>query len=196
MTAILEQESKKAKMTSAAFRELEFPDDDLFIYELLNGQLVKKSAPKPLHQLLSRRITKALENYLGQNPLGDFFYAPVDVFLDDYNTVQPDICFLSTERAFLIDLNEGIMGAPDLIVEILSPGSLRYDRVDKKDLYERFAVKEYWIVDPNNRAVEIYTMLENAYITHGIFEAGEKANSSLLVGFDVEINELFKNEAH
>ncbi len=195
MTAILERDvATKVRMTSAAFRELEFPDDDLFIYELLDGELAKKSAPKPIHQLISQRIEFALANFLQANPLGRFFHAPVDVFLDEYNTVQPDICFLSTDRCFLIDLNEGIMGAPDLVVEILSPGSLRYDRGNKKDTYERFAVKEYWIVDPNNRAVEIYVMRENAYSTHGIFESGEKASSSLLAGFEIEISELFKNE--
>jgi len=102
MTAILEHEAKPAKMTSAAFRELEFPDDDLFTYELINGQLVKKSAPKPLHQLLSQRIEFVLANFLKEKQLGQFFHAPVDVFLDDYNTVQPDICFLGTERAFLM----------------------------------------------------------------------------------------------
>lgn len=191
MTATAPLEQKTATMTSAAFRELQFPDDDLFTYELINGQLVKKSAPKPIHQLISRRFVKALEHFLASNPVGEFFYAPVDVFFDDYNTAQPDICFVSTERAFLIDLNEGIIGAPDLIVEILSPGSLRYDRAVKKDLYERFAVKEYWIADPNNRSVEIYTMRENTYVTHGVFEPGEKAGSVLLAGFELEVAELF-----
>lgn len=193
MTAIAEHTAKTVKMTSAAFRELD-SDDDLFIYELINGQLVKKSAPKPLHQLLSQRIEFALGRFLQKNPMGQFFHAPVDVFLDEYNMVQPDICFLQTERSFLIDLEEGIMGAPDLIVKILSPGSLRYDRGVKKDLYEQFAVKEYWIVDPNNRAVEIYVMRENAYATHGIFETGDKANSALLPGFELEISERFNGE--
>jgi len=188
-TAPLEQ--KTAKMTSAAFRDIQFPDDDPFTYELINGQLVKKSAPKPIHQLISQRIEFALANFLKGKALGPFFHAPVDVFFDDYNTTQPDICFVSTERAFLIDLNEGIMGAPDLIVEILSPGSLRYDRGVKKDLYERFAVKEYWIADPNNRSLEIYTMRENAYITHGVFEPGDNAGSVLLAGFELDVAELF-----
>ncbi len=195
MTAAKNIEKKTARMTSAAFRELEFPDDDLSIYELLNGQLVKKSAPKPLHQQVSRRITKALEHFLEGKTLGEFFYAPVDVFLDEHNTVQPDICFVSTERAFLIDLHEGIMGTPDLIVEILSPGSVRYDRGIKKDVYERFALKEYWIVDPNNRSVEVYVMRENAFITHGVYEAGDKADSVLLTGFELEIDVLFQSEA-
>lgn len=182
-------------MTTSAFRELEFPDDDPFIYELLNGQLVKKSAPKPLHQQVSRRIVKALEQFLEGKTLGAFFYAPVDVFLDERNAVQPDICFITTERAFLIDLDEGIMGAPDLIIEILSPGSVRYDRGMKKDVYEQFAVKEYWIVDPNNRSVEVYAMRENAFVTHGVYEAGDKAGSALLSGFELDMDTLFQSEA-
>ena len=174
---------------------MEFPDDDLSIYELLNGLLVKKSAPKPLHQILSQRIEFVLATFLKEKNLGQFFHAPVDVFLDEYNAVQPDICFVSTERAFLIDLNAGIMGAPDLIIEILSPGSVRYDRGIKKDVYEQFAVKEYWIVDPNNRAVEVYVMRENAFFTHGVYEAGDKAGSVLLPGFELEIEVLFQSEA-
>lgn len=187
MTEVLEK-----KLTWKAFREMEFPDNDRFIYELINGKLVKKAAPKPLHQLVSQRFEFVLESYLRQNPLGQYFHAPVDVFFDDVNGTQPDICFVSKERAFLIDMNEGILGAPDIIVEILSPGSVRYDRGDKKDLYERFAVKEYWIIDPNNRAVEVYAMQENAYHVHAIFEAEGKAPSSQLLGFEVDLQELFK----
>jgi len=79
--------------------------------------------------------------------------------------------------------------------EILSPGSVRYDRGIKKDVYERFALKEYWIVDPNNRSVEIYIMRENAFVTHGVYEAGDKAGSALLSGFELEIDVLFQSEA-
>jgi len=195
MTATTVFEKKPVRMTTSAFRELDFPDDDLSTYELLNGLLVEKSAPKPLRQQVSRRITKALEQFLEGKALGEFFYAPVDVFLDEYNTVQPDICFVGAERAFLVDLNEGIMGAPDLVVEILSPGSVRYDRGVKKDVYERFAVKEYWIMDPNNRSVEIYAMRENAFVTHGVYEAGDKAESALLTGFELAVDELFPAES-
>ncbi|MBI5915092.1 MAG: Uma2 family endonuclease [Bacteroidetes bacterium] len=180
------------KLTWKVFREMEFPDNDRFIYELINGTLVKKAAPKPLHQLVSRRMTKFLEQFLEKNPAGEFFYAPIDVFFDDVNGTQPDICYVSKERSFLIDMNEGILGAPDIIVEILSPGSVRYDRGDKKDLYEKFAVKEYWIIDPNNKAVEVYAMRENAYHVHVIFEAEGKAPSLQLPGFEVDLQELFK----
>lgn len=172
---------------------MEFADEDIFIYELLNGELVKKSAPKPLHQLCSQRIEFALETHLRQNPVGQYFHAPVDVFFDDNNGVQPDICFLKSERTFLIDLNEGIMGAPDLIMEIISPGSIRYDRGDKKNLYERFAVKEYWIIDPNNRSVEVFVMRDNAYVLHEIQESTGKITSSVLSGFEVEVSDLFSN---
>ncbi len=182
------------KLTWQEFREMEFPDDDRFIYELINGILVRKAAPTPLHQLVSQRFEFALESFLREKPLGKYFHAPIDVFFDDYNATQPDICFVSEKRSFIIDLNEGILGAPDIIVEILSPGSVRYDRGIKKNLYEKFAVKEYWIIDPNNRAVEIYVIHENAYQTHAILEAEGKAQSPGLPGFEVDLQVLFKKD--
>lgn len=172
---------------------MEFPDSDHFIYELINGELVRKAAPKPLHQLVSRRMTKLLEQYLETHPVGTFFYAPIDVFFDDNNGVQPDICYISKDRSFLIDLDEGILGAPDLIVEIISPGSVRFDRYEKKRLYEQFAVKEYWIIDPNNKAVEMYVMRDNACQLQEMAELEGKVASALLPGFEVSLKELFQS---
>lgn len=181
------------KITWQEFRDMDFPENDPFIYELIHGEIVKKSAPKPLHQLISQRIEFQLATLLRETPLGQYFHAPVDVFLDDDNGVQPDICYLQKDRLFLLDLNDGILGAPDLIVEIVSPGSVKLDRVSKKDLYERFAVREYWLVDPNNKTVEIYVMQQNAYALHQFLEAEGKAESTVLPGLEIDVQALFGN---
>lgn len=179
------------KLTWQEFRNLEFPDDDLFIYELINGELVKKATPSPLHQRVSKNLEFAFQLFLREHSIGELFHAPVDVMLDENNGCQPDILFISKERDFIVDLHEGILGAPDLIVEIISPGSIRRDRVDKKNLYERFAVREFWLIDPANRTVEIYVMQENAYALHQFLEAEGKATSKVLPDLEVEIATIF-----
>ena len=137
------------------FRHTEFDDTDTFYYELLNGELVAKSAPSPFHQRISRNNVRALDYFVINNDLGEVLYAPIDVFLDEYNATQPDVLFLSREKQHLIT-PDGVQGAPDLVVEIISPSSMKRDRGDKMKLYERCGVGEYWLVDARTRSVEVY----------------------------------------
>lgn len=143
------------RITTNDFRAMEFDDTDSFNYELLNGELVAKSAPSPLHQRISRNIFRALDNFVVANNLGEVLYAPIDVFLDEYNATQPNVLFLSREKQHLVT-PDGVQGAPDLVVEIISPSSMKRDRGDKMKLYERCGVDEYWLVDARTRSVEIY----------------------------------------
>lgn len=143
------------RITTNDFRAMEFDDTDTFYYELLNGELVAKSAPSPLHQRISRNIFRALDNFVIANNLGEVLYAPLDVFLDEYNATQPDVLFLSREKQHLVT-PDGVQGAPDLIVEIISPSSMKRDRGDKMKLYERCGIGEYWLVDARTRSVEVY----------------------------------------
>lgn len=184
-------EQLERKLTWQEFRDMQFPDDDLFIYELIDGILVKKAAPAPPHQETLAELIFAFKTFLREHPLGRVFPAPIDVFFDEHNGVQPDLCFVLNERDFLIDPREGILGAPDLLIEIISPGSVRHDRVDKKNLYERFAVKEFWLIDPANKTVEIFTIESNAYQLNQFLETSGKARSAVLQGFEMEISTLF-----
>jgi Uma2 family endonuclease len=186
MTEIIEK-----KITVKEFRVMDFPENDFFIYELINGVIMRKAAPQPTHQEASIEVEFAIKLYLKQHPIGKMYHAPIDVFFDNHNQSQPDILFIKEERAFIIDKKEGILGAPDLIVEIISPGSVRLDRVTKKALYEHFAVKEYWIVDPNNQTVEIHILKDNKYVEHQFLETEGKIESLILVGLDLDISTLF-----
>ena len=179
------------KITVQEFQEMEFPDDDFFIYELINGEIMRKQAPKPLHQQISRRVTAAFEFFLKEKPIGDFFYAPIDVYFDKYNNSQPDILFIKNDRSFIIDLENGIMGAPDLIVEIISPSSIKMDRFDKKELHKKFAVKEYWIIDPKNQTVEIHVFKDNDYTLHQFLEIEGVVNSTVMLGLDLDVKNVF-----
>lgn len=179
-------------MTYAEFRALEFDDTDNFQYELLNGELVQKASPTVQHQRISMRLISAFLKHLDQNPVGEIFHAPLDVVLNDYNAPQPDIIFIRKENTGIIDEQEQIvLGAPDILIEILSPGSIKRDRIEKKELYEKFAVPEFWIVDPNNQSIEVYQFLEGRYQIFAFAAEAGTVQSAVLPGLDLDIAPVF-----
>ena len=117
------------------------------------------------------------------------FFAPVDVVLDAENTVQPDIVFIATANAGIIQ-RRAIFGTPDLLVELVSPSSVRRDRYEKKDLYARFGAKEYWIGDPANKALEILTLKEGRYELHYCAEEKGKLASLVLAGLEFDLSDI------
>ncbi len=179
------------KMTYRAFREMEFPDNDAFLYELLNGVIVRKSASHITHQRVLRKLVRRFEDFVLQSQVGEVFFAPVDVVLSNENAPQPDLIYISQANAAIIDEEEGIVnGVPDLVVEIISPSSIKRDRIEKMAIYEQFKIKEYWLVDPNNQSIEIYILKENKYALHAFADATEKVQSVVLEGLEVEAKDI------
>ena len=127
-----------------------------------------------------------------QKNVGQFFTAPYDVYLDPSNAgIQPDLLFVSHERDFVIRENNGIVGAPDLVVEILSKGTMHKDRGDKREVYEQFAVREYWVVDPPNKSIEVYRMENNSYRLFSSAAEEGAVKSSVLPDFEVDMKAIF-----
>ena len=118
------------------------------------------------------------------------FTPPYDVVLDDFNVVQPDILFVSSERARIIT-EDNIRGAPDLIIEILSPSTARRDRTQKRDLYARREVKEYWQADTDAKSVTVLTLENGVYRIAGIYTEGQTLTSPLLQSFTLNIATIF-----
>lgn len=148
--------------------------------ELINGQIIMSPSPNNQHQRVLIRIFRVLYDYINERTLGELLIAPSDVYLDAVaNAVQPDIYFVAHSNPMTISNTEPNRGVPDLIIEILSPGNKSYDRLAKKNLYERFCVKEYWIVDPATDEIAVYTLQEDVYRL-----AGSKINSAFSVLFD------------
>lgn len=172
---------------------MEFDDDDDAWYELINGELVRKQSPTVRHQRVSRKIETLLEKYAEQTKSGEMLHAPLDVVLDDNNTYHPDIFFIKKERAFIVDNKEEvIIGAPDLVVEILSKSTAGDDRGIKKDNYEKYGVREYWLVDPKNKAIEVYALISERYsLVSYVVETGF-VKSSILEGFEMDIEPIFE----
>lgn len=132
-------------------------------YELIDGiRYDFLSSPKVTHQIVAFELNKAIDRSC--YPEGLILFAPMDVHFDDENVVQPDIIFICNENLHII--RDGwVKGVPDLLVEILSPSNGKHDLIRKKALYERFGVKEYWIVDPVHCMVSQYYIEDSSYLT-------------------------------
>lgn len=181
-------ESKK--ITVEDFLQMEFEGEDAY-YELINGEIVRKAAPSPRHQQASVLLTAQLVNFVLPRQLGKVFNAPIDVFLNEHNQLQPDILFISKENDRIIDYKDGIMGVPDLVVVVISPGSFVIDRFEKKNVYEKAGVREYWLVDPNNLSIEIYRNNGQQFeMTQAASEEG-KVVSQVLEGFELDLQTIF-----
>ncbi|MEM8893269.1 MAG: Uma2 family endonuclease [Bacteroidota bacterium] len=133
--------------------------------ELIDNVIVMSPSPLSRHQLICNRINNRIFNYLEQSETrGEVFTAPMDVYLDqDSNAVQPDIIVILDKNLEIIDLDGHIHGVPDILVEVLSPGNKNHDLITKKALYARFRVKEYWIIDPEDKLAIGYTLEDQAY---------------------------------
>ena len=118
------------------------------------------------------------------------FASPIDVFFDDYNNTQPDLLFTKKERSFIVT-NNGVEGAPDLIIEILSPSTQRTDKREKYKLYKEFGVQEYWIVDPKNKSIDVFSLENNRYENLFVATDNETIQSQVLEGFSLEVSQIF-----
>jgi Uma2 family endonuclease len=133
--------------------------------QLINDTLVMSPAPNTPHARTERKIFSQLNHYAEDCKLGEVFFAPVDVYLNNKNVYQPDIFYISNEKKEIIK-NRGIFGAPDLIIEILSEDR-NYDLRSKKTVYEKSGVKEYWVVDPETKWAEGFVLENNQFKSVG-----------------------------
>jgi len=168
---------------------LKTPDDKR--YELIEGELLMTPSPITNHQRISGRIEFALRKFVSENDLGEVFDAPYDVYLDDENVVQPDMMFISKGRSKIIG-EKNLQGAPDLVVEILSESTAYRDLIQKKKLYAKFGVKEYWIVVPEEKTIDIYNLKDKAYILYKSYSKDATLESMSLRGFRIELKNIFK----
>ena len=159
-------------------------------YELIDGDLIMVPAPRTAHQRSSREIEFPLLSFVRENDLGEVFYAPTDVVLSDTDVVQPDILFVSNERSYIIN-EDNIRGAPDLVVEVLSPSTAQRDRTLKRTLYALHGVSEYWLADTEAKNVTVLTLEDGGYTVAGIYGEGQTLESPLLAGFTLEIDRIF-----
>ncbi len=159
-------------------------------YQLIGGELVMSPAPTLQHQRIIGKIFTLLTEYVNKKQLGEIFISPVDVYLDTENTFQPDIVFVSKERAAIMD-EQKINGAPDLVVEILSPSTAYYDLKKKKEMYEKYGVKEYWIVDPMEKTIDVLVHRNGSFTLNAQAKMNQPIASAIIAGFEVNTKNIF-----
>ena len=161
-------------------------------YELLDGELIMVPAPNTKHQRLNRELTTRLDRFINDQAAGELFYAPFDVVLSDTDVVQPDLLSVSREREHMIT-TENMRGAPDLVVEILSPSTAANDRGKKRALYGRHGVTEYWLVDPVAETVQIHQLHGEVLLHTRTFRREETLRSPVLTGLELTLNDIFRS---
>jgi Uma2 family endonuclease len=158
-------------------------------HELIDGELVVTPAPVPKHQIVSGNIFYVLQRHVHERDLGMVLFAPTDVRLTPDNVLNPDILFIARDRLHIIG-PKAIDAPPDLVVEILSPGTRQRDLSIKRALYARFGVQEYWIVDPEPRNVTVLGLVGNQYVPIPLTEDAAIA-SRVLPGLSLTLKSVF-----
>ena len=162
-------------------------------YEIIEGELFVSRAPGLPHQLVTANIIGCFLRYLENNPIGRIVPTP-GLILSRYSGVIPDLVFYSHDRGDEIIWNERLNAAPEIVIEILSPGreSIARDRVAKRKLYDKHHVKEYWIVDNENRSVEVYHLVNQSLELHATLRNNDEVTSPVLPGFSCPLAKIFE----
>jgi len=160
-------------------------------FQLINGDLVMSPSPLLLHQLIVGKLYILISNFLQEiNSGGLLVLSPMDVRLDEENIFQPDLLYISKERKSEL-VQDRISGAPDLIVEILSPSTAYYDLKQKKDFYERYGVKEYLIIDPVRRDAEVYGLINEKFELKQKEQQSGTIHLNTFPGLQIDLQKLF-----
>lgn len=157
--------------------------------ELLDGEYEMTPAPSPRHQAIVMNFSGLLWTFFGANPIGRVFGSPIDVYLGESDVVQPDLVVLLKDRYGRIG-DRGITGAPDLVVEVLSPNTSVRDLTLKKEIYARAGIPEYWLADPKAATITVHRLQEKSEAPR-IFRKGDAISSRLLPGFVARVDEVF-----
>ncbi len=159
-------------------------------YELLDGELIMAAAPNMAHQNTQTNLVGEFYVFVKGSDLGSVYFAPTDVYLSDTDVVQPDILFFFKARSH-IRTGKNIRGAPDLVVEILSPSTSSRDWGYKRDLYAKHGVKEYWLVDPYAKQVIVMLLKDGRYEIVGVYREDDTLRSPTLEGLELDIGRVF-----
>jgi Uma2 family endonuclease len=181
---------ESTRLNASTYYQLpEYEQHDLI--QLINGEVILSMPPILKHQDIVREILILL-TLIARETGGRAYVSPVEVRLDETNVFEPDVLYIKPENIGIAQQDEKrIIGAPDLVVEVLSPGTAKFDRQEKYQAYERNGVNEYWIVDPAHETVEVWTLGESKqFIRQGAYGKAGKFDSVTL-GTPVTFKPIF-----
>ena len=172
------------------YKEYAALPDDGNRYEVLQGVLYMAPSPDRGHQKASMAISHHLYVAVQLAGLGEVYAAPFDVILDEKNTVQPDVLVVLNKHLDRVT-KEGVVGAPDLVVEIASPSTARIDLREKLDTYMSAGVPGYWVVNPNARTIEVLVLEHGVYNSLGIYYGSAVLPSGVVLNWDAKVEQFF-----
>lgn len=178
--------TRKKRLTYEDFVRLTPPDSGN--YELHDGQIIYMASPTPLHQDLAGEIYSDLKAFAKSKQLGKVFIAPLDTLFDKFNTLQPDVLFISTERLNIIG-DKKIEAAPDLVVEVLSSGNTPKEMIRKKFIYESFEVREYWLINLEKESLTQYLLKDGEFVSQ-IFSFDDEIASEAMPGYKICLRKM------
>ena len=183
----------KVVQPRVSFADLERAPEDGRRYELYDGEVFVVPAPLPRHQVVQLLIAEMLRHFAAEH--GGFAVAsPIDIVFSDYDVLQPDVVFFNADRRQLVDLDRVIRHPPDLCVEVISPSTQETDRGRKMQMFARFGVPEYWIVDPRARRVEVYHLKRGSYTLLADLTGDGVIESPTIAGLAFSVAGLFPPE--
>jgi Uma2 family endonuclease len=170
-----------------------FPDDGQR-HELIDGEHYITPSPNIRHQEISGRLFLLIGAWLQEHPVGRAFYAPLDVVFSRFDVVEPDLLYVSNERAAALLAGQHVTGAPDIVVEIASPATRKRDETIKRQLYEGSSVAEYWVVDPDTDAIRVYKREGDCFAraVELSSEAGDVFTTPILPGLEIPLSRVFR----
>ena len=180
----------QVRLTYRDYLDLPESDDR---YELIDGELYMAPTPIPEHQIFLFYLTKVIEEFVTEHDLGRVIISPQDVILSEDVVLQPDVMFISNERMNIIRWGHYVRGAPDLVVEVLSPSTSVRDRTLKRERYAQFGVREYWIADIVGRTIEVNVASGDKFEVVGVYGEGDIFESPLVTGLEVDISGVFES---
>ena len=169
---------------------LAIPDDDENRYELIDGELIALSSHSWNHQSVLGNLSITLYDFVRSEKIGESVTGLLDVFLSEYDVFHPDFLFILNERRGIIR-SDGLYGTPDLVIEVLSPETERRDLTIKREQYEKFDVREYWLADTIAKTITVLRARDGAFKQIGVFGEGTTVETPLLPGLVVDVSEVF-----
>lgn len=186
---IPKETSERMTRYKATIEEFWALPESLQHIEYINREIIMAPTPTVTHQAVLRNLSFALHKFVKRTASGSIFFSPLDVVLPSGDVVQPDAFFLTNEEMEQIRGAKRVHGAPSLLVEILSPGSIKHDAITKRNLYELNRVREYWIVDPEAKTIAQLVLRENRYELVELSQ-GDIIRSTVLEGFEMSVEAL------
>ena len=159
-------------------------------YELIGGELYMAPAPLTRHQVILFNLLLLIGPFVRQRNIGRLLPAPVDVIFSDEDVLQPDLIFIAADRQGIVT-ERACEGAPDLVIEILSPSTGQRDRGLKRKVYANYGVKEYWLVDPESHSVQVLRLGDVDLADCGTFLSGSSFNTPVLPGLELPVSDVF-----